>query len=64
MKKNIDDIIFSEAILNRYKEDALKIEQLCKKLDNNKKINKKLKRYRHSRKIHSFFNKTIKKEVE
>lgn len=45
MKKDINNIIFTDEILEKYKADSEKITKLCKKIDKNKKIQKKYKEY-------------------
>lgn len=50
MKKNIDDIVFTDEILKKYKDDSDRITELCKKIDKNKKIQKEYKKYLKSKK--------------
>ncbi len=45
MKKNIEDITFDDSLLEKYKEKNEKLTMLCKKLDKNKKVQKKYKEY-------------------
>lgn len=45
MKKDINNIVFTDEILEKYKADSEKITKLCKKIDKNKKIQKEYKEY-------------------
>ena len=39
--KDIDNVVFTDEILEKYKDDSEKITELCKKLDDNKIFQKK-----------------------
>lgn len=43
--KDIDNVVFTDEILEKYKADSEKITELCKKLDKNKKIQEEYKRF-------------------
>lgn len=45
MKKNIEDIIFDDSLLEKYKRENENITRLCKKIDKNRKIQKKYNEY-------------------
>lgn len=43
--KDIDNVVFTDEILEKYKADSEKITELCKKLDKNKKVQEEYKKF-------------------
>lgn len=42
---DIDDIVFTDEILEKYKDDSKEITELCKKIDENKIFQKKYRKF-------------------
>lgn len=43
--KDIDNVVFTDEILEKYKDDSEKITELCKKIDDNKIFQKKYRKF-------------------
>lgn len=43
--KDIDNVVFTDEILEKYKDDSEKITELCKKIDKNKKVQEEYKKF-------------------
>lgn len=43
--KDIDNVVFTDEILEKYKDDSKEITELCKKLDDNKIFQKKYRKF-------------------
>lgn len=43
--KDIDNVVFTDEILEKYKDDSKMITELCKKLDENKKVQEEYKKF-------------------
>ena len=43
--KDIDNVVFTDEILEKYKDDSEKITELCKKIDDNKIFQKKYRNF-------------------
>lgn len=43
--KDIDNVVFTDEILEKYKADSEKITELCKKIDKNKIFQKKYRKF-------------------
>lgn len=43
--KNIDNVVFTDEILEKYKDDSKMITELCKKLDENQKVQEEYKKF-------------------
>ena len=43
--KDIDNVVFTDEILEKYKDDSEKITELCKKIDKNKIFQKKYRKF-------------------
>lgn len=43
--KDIDNVVFTDEILEKYKDDSKMITELCKKLDDNKKVQEEYKKF-------------------
>lgn len=43
--KDIDNVVFTDEILEKYKDDSKEITELCKKLDENKKVQEEYKKF-------------------
>jgi hypothetical protein len=43
--KDIDNVVFTDEILEKYKDDSKMITELCKKLDENKKVQEEYEKF-------------------
>lgn len=43
--KDIDNVVFTDEILEKYKDDSKEITELCKKIDKNKIFQKKYRKF-------------------
>lgn len=43
--KDIDNVVFTDEILEKYKDDSKMITELCKKLDENRKVQEEYKKF-------------------
>lgn len=43
--KDIDNVVFTDEILEKYKADSEKITEICKKIDKNKKVQEEYKKF-------------------